>query len=73
MDNNDPHEHGFWPEFEAPLSMQWPVRRTVRTPRQSLASRFAEYWRNFDPLDAAETLLRHLRSIRDLIGRPYHP
>lgn len=73
MENSDPREEGLVPEFEAPLSMQWPVRRTPRPYRKPLRDRLIDYWRDFDPLDAAETLLRNLRSIRELGGWPYHP
>ena len=73
MENEDVRYAGLVPEFEAPLDMQWPVRRIVRPQRRPLTSRFVEYWRGFDPIDAAETLLRRLRSLRDLGGWPYHP
>ena len=67
MSGINPRDEGLLPEFEAPLGMQWPIWRSPGPIRKSLSTRFVEYWEGFDPIDAAETLLRHLRSIRDLV------
>lgn len=59
-------ELGFYPEFEAPLDMQHPVYRRCqfdRTPKARILDRL----RSFDSVDVAETVVRYIRALRDLV------